>query len=294
MSPARAVPPARCRAPLALLCGLLLLSAAACANGPQDLLPLDGHGTTAAATAPQPPLDPAPFTAVLQAVVDDRGQVDYGALQRDPAQLDAYLQALAELPPEHVAAWPEADQIALLINAYNALTLRSIIDHDPIRPSIKAIPGVWKFRRHPLLGQRLTLDEIEHQILRREYNEPRIHAALVCAAISCPPLRRRPSRVRQLEEQLEDQTKRWLASDVGLRIDREAGEVAISAIFQWFAEDWPRADPEAVPVPGHADNSAVLHFIARHRPASERELLLGGDYRLAYLPYSWDLNRQSP
>jgi len=285
--------PVRHRAPLLLLCGVLLLGTLGCNRGPEALLAPITSGTTAAAQAPQPPVDPADFNAVLARVVDGRGMVAYEALQRDPAQLDRYLQALADLSPARFASWPEAEQIALLINAYNALTLRSIIDHDPIRPSIKAIPGVWKLRRHPLLGQRLTLDEIEHRILRREYNEPRIHAALVCAAISCPPLRREAFTGSQLDRQLEDQTNRWLASAVGLRIDRAAGDVAISPIFQWFAEDWPRADPEADPVPGHEKESAVLHFIARHRPAAERQLLLEGSYRLRYLPYNWDLNRQT-
>ena len=286
--------PARHRAPLVLLCGVLLLGAAGCNRGPEALLSPASGGPTATAQAPQPPLDPADFNAVLNAVVDESGMVDYAALQRDPAQLDRYLQALVDLPPESFSSWSEAEQIALLINAYNALTLRSIIDHDPIRPSIKAIPGVWKLRRHPVMGLRLTLDEIEHQILRRQYNEPRIHAALVCAAISCPPLRREAYTGPELERQLEDQTNRWLASGEGLWIDREAGEVAISSIFEWFAEDWPRADPDAVPVPGHEKDSAVLRFIARHRPAEERQLLLAGAYRLTYLPYDWDLNRQSP
>lgn len=286
--------PAHRRAPLLLLCGVLLLGAAGCNRGPEALLARITSGSTAAAQAPQPPVDPADFNAVLERVVDERGMVGYEALQRDPAQLDRYLQALADLSPARFASWSEAEQIALLINAYNALTLRSIIDHDPIRPSIKAIPGVWKLRRHPLMGQRLTLDEIEHRILRREYNEPRIHAALVCAAISCPPLRREAFTGPKLERQLEDQTNRWLASGVGLRIDRASGEVAISQIFQWFGEDWPRADPNAAPVPGHEKESAVLHFIARHRPIAERQLLLGGAYRLGYLPYNWGLNRQSP
>jgi hypothetical protein len=284
--------PVRHHAPLALLCGVLLLGAAGCASGPEALLRQMANSVAATAQAPQPSLDPAPFNAVLNDVVDECGLVDYAVLQRQPAELDRYLQALADLPPDRFSSWPEAEQIALLINAYNALTLRSIIDHVPIRPSIKAIPGVWKFRRHTLMGLRLTLDEIEHQILRREYNEPRIHAALVCAAISCPPLRREAFTGPELDRQLEDQTNRWLASGEGLRIDREAGDVAISAIFEWFAEDWPRADSEAAPVPGLEKHSAVLRFIARHRPAEEQKLLLGGNYRLAYLPYNWDLNRQ--
>jgi hypothetical protein len=278
---------------LILLCGVLLLGIAGCDRGPEDLLARSTSSTTVASSTPQLPLDPAEFNAVLARVVNGRGMVNYAALQRQPAQLDRYLQALADLSPARFASWSEAEQIALLINAYNALTLRSIIDHDPIRPSIKAIPGVWKLRRHSVIGQRLTLDEIEHRILRREYNEPRIHAALVCAAISCPPLRSEAYTGPELDRQLEDQTNRWLASAVGLRIDPAAGEVAISQIFQWFAEDWPRADPHAAPVPGHEKESAVLHFIARHRPAGERQLLLGGAYRLSYLPYNWDLNRQT-
>lgn len=284
--------PARHPGSLLLLCGVLLLGIAGCDQGPEALLARSTSTTTAAASTPQPSLDPVEFNAVLARVVDGRGMVDYRALQRQPAQLDRYLQALADLSPARFASWSEAEQIALLINAYNALTLRSIIDHDPIRPSIKAIPGVWKLRRHRVIGQRLTLDEIEHRILRREYNEPRIHAALVCAAISCPPLRREAYTGPELDRQLEDQTNRWLASSEGLRIDRDAGTVAISSIFQWFAEDWPRADPNAAPVPGHKKESAMLHFIARHRPVEERQLLLRGDYRLQYLPYNWDLNRQ--
>ncbi len=284
---------ARSRSTLLLACGLVLITATGCGGGPAPWASADASTPSPAATAPQPRLDPAPFNAVLRSVVDGQGLVDYAALQRDPAQLDRYLKALGALAPERFASWSEAEQIALLINAYNAFTLRAIIDNDPIRSSIKAIPGVWKFRRHQLMGRGLTLDAIEHEILRREYNEPRIHAALVCAAISCPPLRQEAFTGAALERQLEDQTIRWLASPVGLVIDRAAGTVGISAIFQWFAEDWQRADPQAAAVPGHDKQSAVLRFIARYVPAQERELILGGDYRFAYLPYNWDLNRQS-
>ncbi|WP_245552514.1 DUF547 domain-containing protein [Cyanobium gracile] len=285
---------ARSCTPLLLACGLVLITATGCGGGPAPWTSADASRPSLVATAPQPPLDPGPYNAVLRTVVDGRGLVDYAALQRDPAQLDRYIEALGALAPERFASWPEAEQIALLINAYNAFTLRAIIDNDPIRPSIKAIPGVWKFRRHQLMGRGLTLDGIEHEILRREYNEPRIHAALVCAAISCPPLRQEAFTGAALERQLEDQTTRWLASPVGLAIERAAGTVRISAIFQWFAEDWQRADPQAEAVPGHKKQSAVLRFIARYRPAAERSLILGGDYRFAYLPYNWDLNRQSP
>ena len=287
------MPPVRHRAQVSLLCGALLFIAAGCNRGPDALLVRPTSGTTTAAQTPLPPMDSADYQAMLERVVDDQGLVDYETLQRDPARLDRYLQAMADLSPARFASWSKAEQIALLINAYNALTLRSIIEHNPIRPSIKAIPGVWKLRRHTVMGQGLTLDEIEHGILRREYNEPRIHAALVCAAISCPPLRREAYTGAALEQQLEDQTKRWLASSVGLQIDPGDNVVAISAIFKWFAEDWPRADPGAALVPSQEKQSAVLQFIARYRPTPERKLLLSGNYRLRFLTYSWDLNRQS-
>ena len=282
--------PLRLRAPSLALCGVLLLSAAGCGGGPAAQILRQSSGS-ATATAPQPRLDPAPFNAVLKAVVDAQGLVDYDSLQRDPSQLNRYLKELAELTPQRFTSWPEADQIALLINAYNGLTLRSIIDHDPIRASIKDIPGVWKFRRHALMGQQLTLDGIEHEILRREYNEPRIHAALVCAAMSCPPLRGEAFTGAELNRQLDDQSRRWLASSVGLQIDRAAGTVGISKIFEWFGDDWKRADPKAAPVPGHEQQSVILRFITRYRPAEDQQLLEGGNFRLTHLPYDWSLNR---
>jgi hypothetical protein len=282
--------PLRLRAPSLALCGVLLLSAAGCGGGPAAQILRQSSGS-ATATAPQPRLDPAPFNAVLKAVVDAQGLVDYDSLQRDPSQLNRYLKELAELTPQRFTSWPEADQIALLINAYNAFTLRSIIHHDPIRASIKDIPGVWKFRRHALMGQQLTLDGIEHEILRREYNEPRIHAALVCAAMSCPPLRGEAFTGAELNRQLDDQSRRWLASSVGLQIDRAAGTVGISKIFEWFGDDWKRADPKAAPVPGHEQQSVILRFITRYRPAEDQQLLEGGNFRLTHLPYDWSLNR---
>ena len=282
--------PLRLRAPSLALCGVLLLSAAGCGGGPAAQILRQSSGS-ATATAPQPRLDPAPFNAVLKAVVDAQGLVDYDSLQRDPSQLNRYLKELAELTPQRFTSWPEADQIALLINAYNAFTLRSIIDHDPIRASIKDIPGVWKFRRHALMGQQLTLDGIEHEILRREYNEPRIHAALVCAAMSCPPLRGEAFTGAELNRQLDDQSRRWLASSVGLQIDRAAGTVGISKIFEWFGDDWKRADPKAAPLPGHEQQSVILRFITRYRPAEDQQLLEGGNFRLTHLPYDWSLNR---
>ena len=232
------------------------------------------------------------YARVLRNRVNESGLVDYTALQRQPANLQQILDAIGSTPPERYEGWDEEGKIAFLINAYNAITLKSIIDQKHLKASIRDIVGVWKIRRHPVLGQSRTLDEIEHKILRRQFNEPRIHAALVCAAISCPPLRREPYTAEQLDGQLDDQVRRWLASPAGLQIDRGRGTVKISAIFQWFSPDWKRGEKDPVSIPNHSKTSPELNFIGRYVDAEDRAYILAGDYKLSYLDYDWSLNRQ--
>lgn len=273
-----------------VLAGVLVpLGGCAGAWSPQEpglpAAPLSRAGVGAA------PIDSRDYGRLLDAVVDQEGLVDYVALERRRHMLASFLKRIGAVDPQRFAAWPENERIAFLLNAYNAFTLASIIERDPLPRSIRDIPGVWRLRTHQLMGRPLTLDAIEHHILRREYNEPRIHAALVCAARSCPPLRREPYRGERLEAQLEDQTQRWLNGPHGVVIDRQEGTVNISPIFEWFAEDWQRKEPHAQPVPGHREQSAVLQFIALRVEPEQRRFLLGGEYRLGYLDYDWSLNQ---
>ncbi|ASC71397.1 hypothetical protein XM38_023490 [Halomicronema hongdechloris C2206] len=232
------------------------------------------------------------YATVLATYVDEQGLVDYRALQANPQPLTQFIDRLGAVAPDTYAAWSDADQIAFLINAYNAITLQSIINEDPLKDSIKDIFGVWKIKRHTVAGQSLTLDAIEHDILRQEFSEPRIHAALVCAAQSCPPLRQAPYTGARLDQQLEDQVRRWLASPHGLQIDRDANRVAISAIFDWFGEDWqPRYAVESG-FTGNGKQRATLNFISQYVSPEQRAYLLQGDYTLDYLDYDWSLNRQ--
>lgn len=280
------------RSLLVVLCGGLLLGSASCTDG-QALQP-EGEVRHESSTRQTSSVDfeHNQFSKILKTIVNDQGLVDYMALQRNPSQLNSYLKSLAAVPKKEFKSWSNSEQIAFLINAYNAYTLSSIIENKPIRASIRDIPGVWRVKKHALLGGSLTLDHIEHQILRKKFNEPRIHAALVCAAISCPPLRNEAFTGSRLNQQLEDQTTRWLASQEGLQIKTESGNVLISSIFQWFREDWQRADPNFSPVKGQGKNSAVLRFIARYRPKEQQDYLLKGEYKLSYLPYNWKLNQQ--
>ncbi len=235
--------------------------------------------------------------------VDGEGLVDYAGLKAEPGDLDAYYMAIADLDPKTYETWSEERQIAFWTNAYNGLTLKAIIEHYPIERKasmgslmhprgIRWIPGVWDKLTFTIMGREMTLNDIEHQVLRVEYDEPRIHAALVCAAISCPPLRGEPFAEDRLEEQLDDQTRRFL--DRSLRIDRDAGKVYLSKILEWYGSDFEESfEPEAG-FEGHGDaERAVLNFISGYLDEADAEYLRDGDYDIAYSAYDWSLNEQS-
>jgi len=244
------------------------------------------------------------YSAILKANVDDRGMVDYRSLKQNREQLDAFADALDKLNREDYGRFTNEQKIAFWINAYNALTLKTIVDHYPIKASffasfaypknsIRQISGVWDEITHPVLGERMTLDQIEHQVLRKKFNEPRIHMALVCAAMGCPPLRNEPYTGDKLDAQLADQTRTFLSNPAKFRIDRENGKVYLSSIFKWFGEDFiPDYAPE-MGFSGHDDKErAVLNFIASNRPAQDSDFLRTGTYEIEYLDYDWSLNER--
>lgn len=243
-------------------------------------------------TSAAEPLDYDLYAEVLKTYVDEQGFVDYEGLQDNREALDRFNQSLGDVSPETYAAWSDREKIAFLINAYNSFTLQSIIDQEPIKASIRDIPGVWRIRQFEIAGQRKTLDNIEHQTLRVDFNEPRIHAAVNCSAISCPPLRREPYTGEQLDQQLEDQVKQWLSSPHGVQIDREAGEVRISALFDWFGEDWLETYGGQEGYAGSDKERAALHFISQYVDPDDRAYLEDGNYRVRYLDYDWSLNHQ--
>lgn len=282
---------------LGLILGSLLLAAGlgSCQVNTTSASTAEAIPTTAQANASEfGSLDNESYAKVLTTYVNDQAMINYEALQQNRQALDAYNASLASIPPEQLASWSDAEQIAYWVNAYNSLTLASIIDQTPIKASIKDIKGVWRGRKHAVSGPTQTLDEIEHETLRKDFQEPRIHAALVCAAMSCPPLRQEPFTAEQLDAQLDDQVNQWLANpETGLRIDRENNKVYLSMIFKWFGEDW---------VPGYGTDSgftggdkqrAVLNFVSNYVSPEDKAYLEAGDYGVSYLNYDWALNRQS-
>ncbi len=252
------------------------------------------NAQTSAASSSTALPDAAGYGDVLDRHVNEKNLVNYAALQGDRQALDRYNDALATVDPAVYATWSEAEQITFWVNAYNSLTLASIINQAPLKSSIKDIPGVWKREQHPILSGTKTLDNIEHDTLRVNFNEPRIHAALVCAAISCPPLRNEPYTAERLDEQLDDQVRQWLANpSAGLKIDRNAGTVSISSIFKWFGEDWVPSYGVDSGFTGNDKQRAVLNFISSYVSPEDKAYLEAGDYKVKYLKYDWALNAQS-
>src|SRR4051812_17984847 len=224
-------------------------------------------------------------------------KVDYAALKADRSALDAAVAAFAEPREAEERDWPRGERLAFWINAYNAFTLRAIVDHYPIRgswfslaprSSIRQIDGVWTTLTWNAAGRTVTLDDIEHRILRPEFKEPRVHFAINCASIGCPPLTDEPYLAATLDAQLDAAARRYLASPQGLRIEGRTPRV--SRIFEWYGEDFvPRFAPERA---GQTDRveRAVLAVVAQFGPDDARALARTSSTRVRFLNYDWSLN----
>jgi len=245
----------------------------------------------------------ADYAAELKTYVDDEGMVYYAGLKKDHARLDKYLRALAGVGGKEFDAWSKSDRIAFLVNAYNALTLKAIEGNYPIKSSffasltypsnsIRQISGVWDKLQFTVAGKKITLEEIEHKTLRAKYNEPRIHMALVCAAMSCPPLRNEPYEGAKLDAQLDDQTRKFLATRSKFRIDQSEDEVHLSSIFEWFGKDFVKNYAPKGGFAGSDEEKAVLHFVSKYVSPADAAYLRAGKYSVEYLKYDWSLNER--
>ncbi len=172
------------------------------------------------------------------------------------------------------------------------MTLESIIDSYPTK-SIRNIIGVWKIRKFDVAGEKMTLDHIEHQILRKEFNQPGIHVALVCAAISCPPLRQEVYTGKQLEKQLDDQAKKFLGNSQGFRLDRQNNAVYFSSIFKWFGQDFEKTYGQTENLDGlNKRETAIVNYARQYVNSNDQKFLEKGGYKVKYSDYDWSLNVQ--
>ncbi|MEM8907712.1 MAG: DUF547 domain-containing protein, partial [Bacteroidota bacterium] len=190
--------------------------------------------------SPRPVPSHAIWDQLLRTYVQKDGRVNYRDWQQQQRELQIYLQQLSSNPPGR--NWTEQEQLAYWINAYNAFTIQLILDHYPL-PSIKTIAGNWPMINSPwdlrffqIGGIDFDLNTIEHDILREQFAEPRIHFAINCASIACPILRNEAYMAAQLEAQLEDQTRNFINDPERNQLDTD--QLELSMIFSWFASDF--------------------------------------------------------
>ena len=203
---------------------------------------------------------------VLTSFVDDEGNVNYKALQKDASALRNYLSALTVEQPN--STWSESEIKAYWINAYNAYTLKLIIDHYPLN-SIKDLNKPWDINLIPYEESLTSLNFIEHEILRK-MNDPRIHFAIVCASTSCPKLQNSAFIASTLDKQLNTCTREFLSDTSKNDLSEETLE--LSKIFKWFRKDFEI-------------NGSLIAFISNYT-----DIKIRPDARIKYKNYNWDLN----
>jgi hypothetical protein len=246
----------------------------------------------------------AAWTALLKenVILLDGGtasQVRYAGFARDRTQLKAYLAALSKVTEAEFGGWSKPQQMAFLINAYNAFTIEKILTRYPDIKSIwdfgKLFGNPFKDRFFTLLGRAGTLDRIEHDTLRKTgvYDEPRVHFALNCASIGCPMLRDEAYVADRLDAQLEEQVRRFLGDRSRNRFNAELRALEVSKIFDWFKEDWQSGyrgfGGAAPPVESREQYFARYAKLLADAPG-DRRLLEDGKAPIRFLEYDWSLN----
>lgn len=209
--------------------------------------------------------------------VNEQGMVNYKGLKQEESQLDEYLALLSKNPVNR-SEWTKEQQMAYWINAYNAYTVKLILNHYPLN-SIKDIKTEaetpWDMKFFKIGDKQYDLNEIEHEILRKEFKaDPRYHFALVCAALSCPRLRTEAYVPEKLNEQLDDQGRIFIAASSKNEIV-SADKAVLSPYFDWYGKDFKVGD------------DTVIEWVNKY---SDTKLDKGAS--ISYKDYDWSLNDQ--
>ncbi len=236
----------------------------------------------------KPVFDQSDWDKFLKTYVDDQGWVDYAAIQKSgQTQLKNYLKRLSSASLSKFKT--QAEQVSFWVNAYNAITIQKLLDHKLPKKVPNAVifgKNIFKERTYKVAGKIRSLDDIEHGILRKKYKEPRVHAALVCGASSCPRLRPEAYTSQALDKQLTEEAQRWIRSGRTLKgdrknyLNRKTKTMYVSKIFDWFDDDFG------------GTNKGILQFIKKFASEDDRKFLNSNKIRIRYLDYDWTLNRK--
>ncbi|MGE0557767.1 MAG: DUF547 domain-containing protein [Burkholderiales bacterium] len=226
-------------------------------------------------------------------------QVRYAGFAQDRAALKNYLDTLSKVGEQEFAGWGKPQQMAFLINAYNAYTVEKILTRYPDIRSIwdfgKIFGNPFKDRFFRLLGRDFSLDMIEHDTLRKPgaYNEPRVHFAVNCASVGCPMLREEAYVAARLDAQLEEQTRRFLSDRSRNRYNPQSNMLEVSEIFKWFSEDWTSGyrgfDGKNPAMQSREQFFAAYATLLADSPA-QQQAIAGRKAGISHLDYDWALN----
>lgn len=214
------------------------------------------------------------WDGLLKKHVSADGWVSYKGFLKDSTILNQYLGQLSSEPPTE--KWSENEKLSFWINAYNAFTIKLVIDNYPlesikdIKRGIPFVNSVWDIEFFKIGGEKMTLNKIEHSILRKQFDEPRIHFAIVCASKSCPKLLNEAYVAIRLEDQLQTQALDFLNDKSKNQLSKE--EFKLSAIFNWFKGDF-------------TENSTLEAYVSALAGIESRSKV-----RVSYLEYDWSLN----
>lgn len=200
---------------------------------------------------------------------------DYQAAESE--KVDAYLDKLASVPRPTFDGWDESERLAFLINLYNAATVKLILDHLPVESIREVNAGEpWKLEFVRVFGGRVSLDHLEHGMIRELFAEPRIHFAVNCASKGCPPLRDEAYTGAKLDSQLAEQTRSFLGNRKFNRV--EGDTLWLTPLFDWYAGDFTKAA------------GSIEKFVAPYFPEDERRRIRSGGLELRFTDWDWSLN----
>ena len=221
------------------------------------------------------PVQHGEWDVLVKKHVSKNGMVDYQGFLKDKNQLQVYLDKLSANKP--TSKWSKNEKMAFWINAYNAFTVKLILDHYPInsikdiKKGIPFVNSVWDITFIPMGKEKIDLNYIEHSILRKEFKDPRIHAAINCASFSCPLLRNEAYYASRLDEQLNDAMRRFVNDSERNQLDKS--NIKISKIFSWFGGDFK------------LNGLSVVDYLNKYAKKRVQQ-----NAKIDFLDYQWELN----
>ena len=245
------------------------------------------------------------YNKLLNTVVVEQGRqtvVDYDYLKKYPEILDSHLTEIETVSRQDFNSWNKNQQLAFLINAYNAFTLKLILNHYPKIESILDLGGLilftpWKKNFFNLFGKEANLSTIENDLIRENYDEPRIHFAINCASKSCPALQKQAYVADKLEQQLENATIQFMRDPEHNRFNKEKKLLKISSIFNWYNTDFTKSGSLQSYIASYISEDPEIQVLLNEDTRNKNKstgignLLNDNSVKIIYLDYDWSLNK---